>query len=89
MAPSLLNQLVCGLITQLKNERDAAKASLELLHHRGVTCDGCSVKPIKGLRFKCQVCDDYDLCELCHASNVHQVGHRFNQKPRFVSELLS
>mmetsp|Transcript_83547 Transcript_83547/g.147695 ORF Transcript_83547/g.147695 Transcript_83547/m.147695 type:complete len:728 (+) Transcript_83547:96-2279(+) len=33
-----------------------------MLQHRNVTCDGCSASPIKGPRFKCQSCQNYDLC---------------------------
>jgi hypothetical protein len=39
--------------------------------HSLVTCDGCSVSPIQGIRYKCSVCPDYDLCSKCEASNVH------------------
>lgn len=42
--------------------------------HNNVFCDGCStassVRFISGKRFKCKVCDDYDLCENCYSSNV-------------------
>merc|ERR1712112_137049 len=42
--------------------------------HYGVTCDGCECKPIIGNRYKCVVCDDFDLCETCHAAGKHP-GH--------------
>merc|ERR1711976_1115150 len=42
--------------------------------HYGVTCDGCDKKPITGNRYKCVVCDDYDLCETCEAAGKHP-GH--------------
>jgi len=33
--------------------------------HEGVTCDGCGLCPLQGLRFKCKTCPDYDLCTDC------------------------
>lgn len=48
--------------------------------HVGVSCDGCN-GPIKGIRYKCLICPDYDLCELCECKHLH------NQHPmiRIVS----
>jgi len=43
--------------------------------HYGVTCDGCGVAPIKGVRFKCLVCPNYDLCGPCEAKNNHPSSH--------------
>jgi len=43
--------------------------------HYGVTCDGCGVVPIKGVRFKCLVCPNYDLCAVCEAKNAHPADH--------------
>eukprot|EP00927_Polykrikos_kofoidii_P078181 TRINITY_DN75031_c0_g1_i1.p1 TRINITY_DN75031_c0_g1~~TRINITY_DN75031_c0_g1_i1.p1 ORF type:complete len:726 (-),score=150.66 TRINITY_DN75031_c0_g1_i1:196-2373(-) len=41
--------------------------------HHGVVCDGCDKGPIVGPRYKCAVCDDYDLCGVCfsHKADVH------------------
>ncbi|KAJ8962033.1 hypothetical protein NQ314_005815 [Rhamnusium bicolor] len=33
--------------------------------HEGVTCNGCCVTPIRGPRFKCKTCDNFDLCDNC------------------------
>jgi len=43
--------------------------------HYGVTCDGCGVVPIKGVRFKCLVCPNFDLCASCEAKNNHPSNH--------------
>ena len=32
-------------------------------------CDICLITPIKGKRFHCQTCEDFDLCENCYTSN--------------------
>jgi len=30
--------------------------------HSSVTCDECGTNPITGVRYKCVVCPDFDLC---------------------------
>ncbi|KAJ1934084.1 hypothetical protein EC988_008916, partial [Linderina pennispora] len=40
--------------------------------HRGMTCNNCSEVPIRGARYKCAQCADYDLCEACEAHDVHR-----------------
>jgi len=37
--------------------------------HQGVSCDGCAVSPIVGIRYKCCVREDFDLCEQCESRN--------------------
>jgi len=43
--------------------------------HRGVSCDGCGKSEFSGIRYKCSVCPDYDLCEICEAKKVHGTNH--------------
>ena len=45
--------------------------------HRGITCNGCSTHPIKGIRYRCANCTDYDLCEACEALQIHPKTHLF------------
>ncbi|XP_018562377.1 E3 ubiquitin-protein ligase HERC2 isoform X2 [Anoplophora glabripennis] len=33
--------------------------------HEGVTCNSCCVTPIRGPRFKCKTCENFDLCDNC------------------------
>lgn len=42
-----------------------------MTQHLGVACDGCNVKPMIGRRYKCLVCENYDLCENCEVNAIH------------------
>merc|ERR1712232_1506581 len=44
--------------------------------HRQVHCDGCQASPLKGPRFKCKSCDNYDLCGECFAKKNTLNGGR-------------
>jgi len=46
--------------------------------HYNITCDGCDAI-IKGARYKCGNCPDYDLCENCEqwSESIHRPDHIF------------
>lgn len=59
-------------------------AQQEPVVHSFITCDGCNASPLKGTRFKCKACPDYDLCQQCFAKKdtVHGgecAGHEFEE----------
>lgn len=45
--------------------------------HRGVQCNSCNEHPIRGIRYRCLNCADYDLCEQCEALPIHPKTHLF------------
>ncbi|QSZ36442.1 hypothetical protein DSL72_006321 [Monilinia vaccinii-corymbosi] len=45
--------------------------------HRGCGCNACGVVPIRGIRYRCANCADFDLCESCEAQGVHTKTHIF------------
>lgn len=47
--------------------------------HEGVSCDGCCEYPVRGLRWKCQTCPDFDFCNECFKSDrdQHRSRHFF------------
>merc|ERR1712173_85234 len=49
-------------------EKDNSKIQGKI--HPGVMCDGCQGKVV-GFRYKCLVCEDFDLCGECEFSGVH------------------
>lgn len=46
--------------------------------HSGIVCDGCNLSAIKGARFKCKVCDNFNYCENCFYTKK-QHRHSFNR----------
>lgn len=44
--------------------------------HEGITCDGCNASPIRGNRYQCTWCPDFDLCEECEMKgDKHPQAH--------------
>ena len=53
------------------------KKKLEI--HYNVICDGCKKTPLRGNRYKCKKCKDFDFCEECYAKNKESHGHDFHK----------
>jgi len=45
--------------------------------HRGCQCNACGIVPIRGVRYRCANCADFDLCETCESQNLHTKTHIF------------
>lgn len=45
--------------------------------HRGCKCNGCGCVPIRGIRYRCANCSDFDLCEACESQGFHIKTHVF------------
>lgn len=45
--------------------------------HRGCACNSCGAVPIRGIRYRCSNCADYDLCESCESQGLHIKTHIF------------
>ena len=54
--------------------------NLSLSHniiHKGITCSNCKATDIKGIRYKCTSCSNFNLCDICEAFNIHDIHHIF------------
>ena len=45
--------------------------------HWTYICDGCGMAPIKGIRYHCKECEDFDFCEKCHSEKKDDHKHPF------------
>ena len=46
--------------------------------HNKIKCDKCKKNPIIGIRYKCTICDNYNLCEKCEDDNQNEKFHDLN-----------
>ena len=51
--------------------REATLFQMQIAVHVGITCDACNTSPIRGLRYKCTECYDFDLCAACCIQGQH------------------
>ncbi|XP_067423319.1 E3 ubiquitin-protein ligase MIB2 isoform X2 [Emydura macquarii macquarii] len=49
------------------------------VRHPNIICDCCKKHGIRGMRWKCKVCFDYDLCTQCYMNNKHDTSHAFER----------
>ncbi len=45
--------------------------------HRWISCNGCGMNPIVGVRYKCSACDNFDYCENCVEIYKNEHSHQF------------
>ncbi|KAM3415779.1 hypothetical protein BST61_g9290 [Cercospora zeina] len=55
-------------------ENEAKRKAYE---HRGIGCEECGELPIRGVRWHCLNCPDFDLCSSCEAHTRHPKTHVF------------
>uniref|UniRef100_A0A7M4F3F1 RING-type E3 ubiquitin transferase n=1 Tax=Crocodylus porosus TaxID=8502 RepID=A0A7M4F3F1_CROPO len=49
------------------------------VRHPNIICDCCKKHGIRGMRWKCKACFDYDLCTQCYMNNKHDLSHAFER----------
>eukprot|EP00796_Vickermania_ingenoplastis_P005160 gene5160-3709_t len=54
------------------------------------TCDGCSKRSLaKTNWFRCNTCNDYDLCADCFKSSQHEASHSFTDMSTFTENVVA
>lgn len=57
--------------TQLSTDRSNVCLFKSPTVHSGVRCDSCGAAPIHGIRYKCYICPNFDVCEQCEGTISH------------------
>lgn len=70
--PNKLLRFKVSLVNENKEAKSTQKESgSQKVVHSQVTCDECGISPIVGVRYKCTVRNDFDVCEACEAKGNH------------------
>ncbi len=71
---------------QLKIENQKQNEKKKSIIHKGYICNQCNQNPIIGIRYKCNDCGNYNLCEECEEKNsttyFHDINHTFSKLRR-------
>ena len=73
--------------TQEYPSHELQKVTESKPYHMSYGCDVCEVYPIGGVRYKCMVCHDYDLCRECKQSGHHS-EHKMKEINKVASKLV-
>ena len=65
------------LNNEQQQEGEIVFSMIKTTHH-GIKCNKCGENPITGFRYKCSVCQNYNLCEKCEAKNFETKEHIHN-----------
>mmetsp|Transcript_10030 Transcript_10030/g.11416 ORF Transcript_10030/g.11416 Transcript_10030/m.11416 type:complete len:113 (+) Transcript_10030:948-1286(+) len=93
LAKEQLTELLPKILDECKDYFQKQKASHEenkfkQVIHRNVTCDNCQASPILGVRYRCVVCEDYDLCSKCECEDIHKHPMLKISNPKKYKEFL-
>lgn len=71
-------------IPSLSSSSRPPRYSVTVAVHHGIKCDVCN-ETIRGMRWKCKNCRDYDLCQQCKSNppsvGFHPATHEFQSIP--------
>lgn len=73
MPPPRSGHNIVGLLFRVSEDNARRNAYV----HRGCMCNACGLLPIRGIRYRCANCADFDLCETCESQGLHIKTHVF------------
>ena len=61
--------------SELKNEKKLTESEICNTVHTNIRCEHCFSNPIIGYRYKCNSCNNYNLCKQCYDKNSETGNH--------------
>lgn len=94
----LENNIVQDIYKSIKTQLDISDEKINSLNinqqnliHNDINCSNCKMENIKGIRYKCAQCENFNLCENCEKYCQHGVNHiliKIRKPLKEESELL-
>lgn len=69
--PGIFDKLMAQSENLVNLEEESKDEVLPEVVHHGIECDNCHTHPIRGIRYKCAVKKDFDLCAHCEETIDH------------------
>ena len=78
---NIFNELYPQIEKEFKQKYSLTKPKLqsESENNSSIHCRGCNSTCIKGIRFKCEICEDFNYCKQCKNKYGAIHGHKFIQ----------
>jgi len=71
----------------IEGEDDQINSKNQVVHQH-VACDGSDAEPIKGIRYKCSICKNFDFCATCEERRGHDHPFLKIYKPEQVPKAM-
>ena len=77
------NNIIEDIYQSIKAKMEISEDSINLnnnkneIIHNGIKCNVCNKENIKGVRYMCTKCDNYNICSNCEQNIAHDPGHIF------------
>lgn len=75
---NIIQDIYKSIKTQLETNEEKINAlsiNQDEVIHRDIKCNICGTQNIKGIRYKCQQCQHFNLCDKCEKKNIHEADH--------------
>ena len=80
-------ELVKRCMKMVDSPNRVVEKSDPCISHPEFWCDVCGMNPIKGVRFRCTVRKEYDLCQICYDKDLS--GHAMIEMKGEVTQTLN